>query len=55
VIDRLEAVMFCHARGPCLDLLAGNFNRIAALRADQVVVVLTGATLPVHCLAVGRS
>jgi len=55
VVDRSETVMLRHARRPRFDFVARNLNGIAALSADQVVMVLAGATLPVDGFTVGRA
>src|ERR671918_447928 len=55
VIDRSEAVMLRHSFGPRLDLLACHLDGVPALSADQVVMVLAGATAPIAGLAFGRT
>jgi len=47
--------MLRHPSGPRLDLVARNLDGIAAPSADQMMMVLAGATLPVDCFAFGRS
>lgn len=47
--------MLGYARGPGFDFVARNLNGIAALIADQMVMVFAGATLPVDGFAVGRA
>ena len=47
--------MLRYPRGPRLDLVARNLDGIAAPSADQMMMVLAGATLPVDCFAFGRA